>query len=62
MQLACQTANDVREVYWYINDRLLQKASANKPVFFTPSLGKLKISCTDDKGRSSSISVMVKGE
>jgi penicillin-binding protein 1C len=62
MQLACQTANDVREVYWYINDRLLQKASANKPVFFTPSLGKLKISCTDDKGRSSSISVMIKGE
>lgn len=62
MQLACQTANDVREVYWYINDRLLQKSSANKPVFFTPSLGKLKISCTDDKGRSSSISVMVKGE
>ncbi|MFY7909693.1 MAG: penicillin-binding protein 1C [Emticicia sp.] len=62
MQLACQTANDVREVYWYINDRLLQKTSANKPVFFTPSLGKLKISCTDDKGRSSSISVMVKEE
>lgn len=62
MQLACQTANDVREVYWYINDHLLKKTSANKPVFFTPSLGKLKISCTDDKGRSSSISVMVKGE
>ncbi len=62
MQLACQTANDVGDVYWYINDRLLQKTSANKPVFFTPSLGKLKISCTDDKGRSSSISVMVKGE
>lgn len=62
MQLVCQTANDVREVYWYINDRLLQKTSANKPVFFMPSLGKLKISCTDDKGRSSSILVMVKGE
>ncbi len=62
MQLACQTANDVREVYWYINDRLLQKTLANKPVFFTPNLGKLKISCTDDKGRSSSISVMVKSE
>ncbi len=62
LQLACQTANDVREVYWYINDHLLKKTSANKPVFFTPSLGKLKISCTDDKGRSSSISVMIKGE
>ena len=62
MQLACQTANDVKEVYWYINDRLLQKAPSNKPLFFTPSIGKLKISCTDDKGRSSNIWVVVKGE
>ncbi len=62
IQLACQTSNDVREVYWYINDRLLQKTTANKPLFFTPSLGKIKISCTDDKGRTSSIFVFVKDE
>ncbi len=62
IQLACQTANDVREVYWYINDRLLQKMTANKPLFFTPSVGKMKISCTDDKGRTSSIYVFVKDE
>ncbi len=60
IQLACQTTNDVKEVYWYINDRLLQKIPANKPLFFTPTKGKLKISCTDDKGRSSSIWVVVK--
>jgi penicillin-binding protein 1C len=62
IQLACQTANDVREVYWYINDRFLQKKPSNKPFFFTPTIGKLKISCTDDKGRSSNIWVVVKGE
>lgn len=60
MQLACQAANDVKEVYWYINDRLLQKTPSNKPFFFTPGVGKLKISCTDDKGRSSNIWVVVK--
>jgi penicillin-binding protein 1C len=60
MQLACQAANDVKEVYWYINDRLLQKTASNKAFFFTPAVGKLKISCTDDKGRSSSIWVLVK--
>jgi penicillin-binding protein 1C len=59
LQLSCQTANDVREVYGYINERLLQKTSANQAVIFKPSLGKLKISCTDKKGRSSSISVMI---
>jgi penicillin-binding protein 1C len=62
IQLACQAANDVKEVYWYANDRLLQKTLANKPLFFAPIVGKLKISCTDDKGRSSSIWVVVKGE
>jgi penicillin-binding protein 1C len=62
IQLACQTANDVKEVYWYANDRLLQKMPSNKPLFFMPTVGKLKISCTDDKGRSSNIWVVVKGE
>ncbi|AFK03193.1 penicillin-binding protein 1C [Emticicia oligotrophica DSM 17448] len=60
MQLACQPANDVKEVYWYVNDKLLQKTPANKAIFFTATQGKVKISCTDDKGRSSSISIMVK--
>lgn len=62
MQLSCQAANDVKEVYWYLNDRLLKKAKANQPVFFVPSAGKLRISCTDDKGRSSSISVTIRLE
>lgn len=62
MQLACQAANDVKEVYWYLNDKLLKKAKANQPVFFIPTAGKLKISCTDDKGRSSSIAVTIKPE
>lgn len=62
MQLACQAANDVKEVYWYLNDKLLKKAKANQPVFFVPTAGKLRISCTDDKGRSSTISVTIKPE
>lgn len=62
LQLACQAANDAKEVYWYINDKLLKKSGANQPVFFTPAVGKLKISCTDDKGRSSSIYVTIKTE
>lgn len=62
LQLACQAANDAKEVYWYLNDKLLKKAKANQPVFFIPTTGKLRISCTDDKGRSSTISITVKSE
>lgn len=62
LQLACQAANDAKEVYWYLNDKLLKKAKANQPVFFIPTTGKLRISCTDDKGRSSTISITIKAE
>lgn len=59
LQLACQAANDVREVYWYVNDQLLQKANPQTPLFFTPPLGKVKISCSDDKGRNTDIRINV---
>jgi penicillin-binding protein 1C len=62
MMLNCQTSNDVKVVYWYINDKLLQKSEPNTKVFFTPEVGKLKISCSDDKGRNSDIFVEVKKE
>ncbi len=59
LQLACQAANDVKEVYWYLNDRLLQKTTPQKPLFVTPPLGKVKISCSDDKGRNTDIRINV---
>lgn len=60
LQLACQAANDVSEVYWYINDKLYQKTSPKTPLFFTPQKGKIKISCSDDKGRNADIWILVK--
>ena len=60
LQLACQAQNDVKEVYWYINDRLLQKTVPQTALFFSPPAGKVKISCSDDKGRNSDIWIVVK--
>ena len=57
--LSCQTGNDVKEVYWYINDKLLQKSAPATSVFFSPEAGKVKISCTDDKGRNTNIYIKV---
>jgi penicillin-binding protein 1C len=59
LQLACQAANDVKEVYWYLNDQLYQKTTPQKPVFVTPPLGKVKISCSDDKGRNTDVRINV---
>jgi penicillin-binding protein 1C len=60
LQLKAQTASDVKEVYWYVENQLIAKSDANKPVFFSPKAGRLKISCTDDKGRNADIWISVK--
>lgn len=59
MQLSCQVSNDVTTVYWYVNDKLLEKTKPQSPVFFSPPPGKVKISCSDDKGRNSDIYINV---
>jgi penicillin-binding protein 1C len=59
VQLKCKVSQDVQTVYWYINNELYKKTNANSPLFFVPEKGKSLISCTDDKGRSKSITITV---
>ena len=58
--LSCQAANNVEAVFWYVNDKLYQKSTPNEAVFFSPPPGRVKISCSDDKGRNSDIWIEVK--
>lgn len=60
LMLACQTSIDVKKVYWYVNDQLLKEANANEKIFIQPDEGILKISCSDDKGRNTNVTVTVK--
>ena len=59
-QLSCTTGNDVRKVYWYINDKYFAAANAGQKIFFCAATPTIKISCTDDKGRTSNIKILVK--
>jgi penicillin-binding protein 1C len=59
LALTCQAQNDVRMVYWYLNDRLLRRATPTEAVFFQPRPGRLKIACADDRGRHSELRVVV---
>jgi penicillin-binding protein 1C len=59
LQLACQSTSDVKVVYWYLNDKLVEKSTPQKPVFVTPPLGRTKVSCTDDKGRHSDVWIQI---
>lgn len=58
--LSCQAANNVEEIFWYINDKLYQKSTPTEAVFVSPPPGRVKISCSDDKGRNSDIWIEVK--
>ena len=60
LMLKASTENSVKQVWWYVNDKILSVAKADEKVFFVPPSGNLKISCTDDKGRNTNIWVTVK--
>ncbi|RYF84564.1 MAG: hypothetical protein EON98_08870 [Chitinophagaceae bacterium] len=60
LQLTAATSSDVAKLYWYINDQFYKATSRGEKQFFVPEEGPVKISCSDDKGRSSSIRIIVK--
>ena len=60
LQLSCEVSGDVKSVYWYINNKFYKKSDAHKKEFFNPEDVRVKISCTDDKGRNNDIWIKVK--
>lgn len=60
LSLVCQISNEVKLVHWYINDRYYKSADGSEKLFFVPKAGVNKITCVDDKGQKSEISIMVK--
>ncbi len=59
LALACTASPDVDRVFWYINDKLLQACKPTEKAFFEPQEGRIKISCSDDKGRNTDIFIQV---
>jgi penicillin-binding protein 1C len=60
LKLKCSASNDVSQVYWYVNDKYIARSKPDDAVFFKPDDGRLKISCTDDKGRTANVHISVK--
>jgi len=60
LQLTCNTANDVQQVYWYINNRFYKSTPVKTKQFFVPESGPVKVSCTDDKGRNRDVWISVR--
>jgi penicillin-binding protein 1C len=60
LMLNAESDNKASKVFWYVNDRLIAESKPNQAIFFKPPFGRVKITCSDDLGRSSFIRVMVK--
>lgn len=59
IKLAAETAADVGLLYWYVNDRLVGTSKPGEDFFVKVDPGRIKISCTDDRGRNSDITFTV---
>lgn len=60
VMLACNAANDVKNIYWYVGGKLYARSEASKPVFIEAMPGITDITCSDDKGRNSVIRVKIR--
>lgn len=59
LQLACEANIDVTKLYWYLNDQFYASVKKGEKINFKPRDSRIKISCTDDQGRTSSIHINV---
>lgn len=59
LALQAQVESDVRQVLWYLDDRLLGATPAGGVMFCLPESGFHKVTCTDDKGRKADRMVWV---
>ena len=51
---------NVKEHHWYVDNKFIARRKQNEKIFFGLNDGRHTITCVDDKGRSSSVSIKVK--
>ncbi len=61
-EILFQTSVDTRTSrnYWYVNGQFYRSAAPGEKVFYPARQGKLRVTCMDDKGRSTVVVVDVK--
>ncbi len=60
IMLNAEADNKASKILWYVNDKLVKEGLPNQAVFITPPIGNVKITCSDNLGRSSHITIVTK--
>ncbi|MDP2364055.1 MAG: penicillin-binding transpeptidase domain-containing protein, partial [Ignavibacteria bacterium] len=59
LMLLAASNSEVKNHYWYVNDRFIKKCKAGEKIFYQPDVGKLKIVCMDDLGQTKYVRITV---
>jgi penicillin-binding protein 1C len=60
LPLEASVDNSVREIYWFIDGRIVYSGKPENIVFIQPEQGEHTIVCQDDQGRLSSVKILVR--
>lgn len=60
LALQANVGLDVRELIWYVNEKLFGRTRAGEKLFVSLADGNHTLTCLDDKGRMSSVQIKVK--
>jgi penicillin-binding protein 1C len=58
--LKANVHNDAKEVFWYVNDVLVEQGNSEEKTFLLLPKGLVEITCLDDQGRSAKVKITVK--
>jgi penicillin-binding protein 1C len=60
-KICCEASvsNDVQKVFWFIDGSLLGIARPGERMFYNPKVGRHRVVCQDDLGRSTSFTLMI---
>jgi penicillin-binding protein 1C len=59
LALKCTADNGVKTIYWYIDQKLYKQAAPTETVYFEAEKGEHKITCADDRGRTTEMGIKV---
>ena len=59
IKLEASPSNDASAIYWFVDGVLLYSGPADGQVFYTPKAGRHEFVCSDNMGRSSSVTITI---
>jgi len=57
--LEASAGTDIQKLYWFIDGRLLGTVKPGERLFYIPEVGKHRVVCQDELGRSSEFMLVV---